>query len=118
MKTAILINTEDEENTHLIFIINGCETQAQIVERLNTSMETVQYDLPVLIVSDSVFLADLDSLLSKPNYPEMQDMNYKYLRCYLDDSNHDHQFIIELSKYPARKEKETIGCFCHKSRIL
>lgn len=102
----------------LFFVLYSCKIQAQVVEWLNTTMETVQYDLPVLIVSDSVFLADLDSLLSEPNYPEIQDMDYKYLHVYIDKRDSMVQFEIELSKYPARKRKETIGFFCHNNRIF
>lgn len=102
----------------LFFVLYSCKMQAQIVKWLNTTMETVQYDLRVLVVSDSVFLADLDSLLSKLNYPEMQDMDYKYLHVYIDKRNSMVQFEIELSKYPTRKRNETIGVFCHNNRIF
>lgn len=94
------------------------ELQAQVGEKFKPSMETVQYSLPVLAVADSVFFADLDSLLSNTHYPEMHNSEYKYLKVSMEPDESGTKFFVELSKYPGRKGKQTIGCVNHNHRIF
>ena len=92
---------------------------AQTIDKtiFNDNMETVQYELPELVVKDSTLLSDIDfhviRLAESTKYYDKE----KYFRIFFTRINSDISVVIEQSKYPV-KQKDSFGYFDYRGKIF
>jgi len=102
----------------LIFISCNSLLKSQVLGDIRTDMETVKFELDKINIVDSLFLADIDSLvipllLNDGNCDYANNGSYYYPLNFFKEEGIVYVFIKQ-SKYPGRKYMDSIGYLEYK----